>query len=424
MAKKDKAPKKEMNIFLFIFLCIITLGIFYLFHKSDKKKTPLREWGDAILFAVIAATLIRTFLIEAFTIPTSSMEKSLLIGDFLFVSKISYGARTPMTPISFPFAHHTMPFTETVKSYSEIIQLPYFRLPGLGKIKNNDVVVFNYPMEDFRPVDKQENYIKRCVGIPGDKLEIKNGILYINNKLADMPERMQWKYHVQTDGSDFNFKTLIEMQITEFAKTSSLGDWEMTLTKENAEKLKSFGNVVHVEPIFEKNGNYSEYVFPFNPENKWNIDNYGALSIPKAGTTVALNMSSLPAYKRIIEVYEKNQLEVKNGRIFINNKEASSYTFKMNYYFMMGDNRHNSLDSRFWGFVPEDHIVGKAVFIWLSLNNNATSIFNKVRWERVFASIGNNGVSNSYLLPVLVIGGGIYFFNRYRKKKRPTPDKK
>jgi signal peptidase I len=424
MAKKNTTPKKEMNIYLFIFWCIITLGIFYLFHKSDKKKSPLREWGDAILFAVIAASLIRTFLIEAFTIPTSSMEKSLLIGDFLFVSKISYGARTPMTPIAFPFAHHTLPFTETVKSYSEIIKLPYFRLPGLGKIKNNDVVVFNYPMEDFRPVDKQENYIKRCVGIPGDKLEVKHGILYINDKVADMPEKMQWKYHVQTDGSDFNPKSLLELQITEYAKTSNMGDYELTMTKENAEKLKSFGNVVHVEPIFEKNGSYSEYVFPFNPEKKWNIDNYGALMIPKEGETVPLNMSNISIYKRIIEVYEKNKLEIKDGRIFINNKEANSYTIKMNYYFMMGDNRHNSLDSRFWGFVPEDHIVGKAVFVWLSLDNNASSIFTKIRWNRVFVTIGNNGISSSYLLPALVLGLGIYFLNRYRKNKKQPKEKK
>lgn len=424
MTKKESTPKKKMNIFLFIFLCIITLGIFYLFHKSDTKKSPLREWGDAILFAVIAATFIRTFFIEAFTIPTSSMEKSLLIGDFLFVSKISYGARVPMTPISFPFAHHTMPFTETVKSYSEIIKLPYFRLPGLGKIKNNDVVVFNYPMEDFRPVDKQENYIKRCVGIPGDQLEVKQGILYINGKMADMPEKMQWKYHVQTDGSPFNPKSIQDLQITEIIPLSNIGDYEFNMTKENAEKIKSFGNVVHVEPLFDKPGVYAEYAFPFDPQRKWNIDNYGTLSIPKAGETVAINMSTLPIYKRIIEIYEKNKLEVKDGKIFINGIESSSYTIKMDYYFMMGDNRHNSADSRFWGFVPEDHIVGKAVFVWLSLDNNSTSIFNKIRWSRVFVSIGNNGVSTSYLLPVLIIGGGIYFFMRYRKKKKGNDNKK
>jgi signal peptidase I len=424
MAKKESTPTKKMNIYLFLFLCIITLGIFYLFHKSDKKKTPLREWGDAILFAVIAATFIRTFFIEAFTIPTSSMEKSLLIGDFLFVSKVSYGARVPMTPISFPFAHHTMPFTESVKSYSELIKLPYFRLPGFGKIKNNDVVVFNYPMEDFRPVDKQENYIKRCVGIPGDKLEVKKGLLYINDKMADMPERMQWKYHVQTDGSGFNPKAFKEMQVTEGVQTSNMGDYELTLTKENAEKIKSFGNVVHIEPLFEKPGVYAEYIFPFDPERKWNVDNYGALNIPKAGEKVNLNMTNLPIYKRIIEVYENNKLEIKENAIYINGLLATNYTFKMNYYFMMGDNRHNSADSRFWGFVPEDHIVGKAVFVWLSLDNLSTSIFNKVRWSRVFVSIGNNGVSSSYFLPVLIIGGAIYFFMRYRRKKKEGATKK
>jgi signal peptidase I len=239
-----------------------------------------------------------------------------------------------------------------------------------------------------------------------------------------MPERMQWKYHVQTDGSDFNPKALLDIQVTEFAKTSNMGDFELTMTKENAEKIKTFGNVVHVEPMFDKPGIYAEYAFPFDPQKKWNIDNYGVLSIPKAGETVPLNMSTLPTYKRIIEVYEKNKLEVKEGVIYVNDKITNNYTFKMDYYFMMGDNRHNSLDSRFWGFVPEDHIVGKAVFVWLSLDNNATSIFNKIRWSRVFVSIGNNGVSTSYLLPVLVIGGGIYFFVSYRRKKKEGQSKK
>ena len=424
MTKKESTGKKKMNIFLFIFLCIITLGIFYLFHKSDTKKSPMREWGDAILFAVIAATIIRTFLIEAFTIPTSSMEKSLLIGDFLFVSKVSYGVRIPMTPISFPFVHHTMPFTETVKSYYEGISIPYFRLPGLGKIKNNDVVVFNYPMEDFRPVDKQENYIKRCVGIPGDNVEVRQGILYINDKMVDMPERMQWKYHVQTDGSDFNPRTLMDMGITEGAKTSNMGDYELTLTKENADKVKAFGNVVHIEPMFEKQGVYAEYIFPFDPNKKWNVDNYGVLHIPKKGEKIALDMGNIAMYKRAIEIYEKNKFEIKDNGIYINDQLATDYTFKMDYYFMMGDNRHNSADSRFWGFVPEDHIVGKAVFVWLSLDNNATSIFNKVRWNRVFVTIGNKGVSSSYLLYVLLIGGGIYFFAKYRKKKQQAVTKK
>ncbi|MCZ2249717.1 MAG: signal peptidase I [Bacteroidia bacterium] len=425
MAKKEEnAPKKKMNFFVFIFLCIATFGLFYLFYKrSDKKRSPMREWADAILFAVIAATFIRTFFIEAFTIPTSSMEKSLLIGDFLFVSKVSYGPRIPMTPVSFPFAHHTMPFTETVKSYSEIIKIPYYRLPGFGKIKNNDVVVFNYPMEDFRPVDKQENYIKRCVAIPGDKLEIKQGIVYINEKMSDMPEKMQWKYHVQTDGSDFNPRALMEMDITEGAKISNNGDYELSLTKENAEKIKSFGNVIHIEPMFEKPGVFAEYIFPFDSQRKWNVDNYGPITIPKAGESVKIDLSSLPLYKRIIEVYEKNKLEVKDGKIYINDQLANSYTFKMNYYFMMGDNRHNSADSRFWGFVPDDHIVGKAVFVWLSLDNNATSIFNKVRWKRVFVTIGNNKVSSSYLLPVLILGGGIYFYVNYRRKKSGTAKK-
>jgi signal peptidase I len=239
-----------------------------------------------------------------------------------------------------------------------------------------------------------------------------------------MPERMQWKYHVQTDGSGFNPKAFKEMQVTEGVQTSNMGDYELTLTKENAEKIKSFGNVVHIEPLFDKPGVYAEYIFPFDPERKWNVDNYGALNIPKAGEKINLNMANLPIYKRIIEVYENNKLEIKENAIYINGLLATNYTFKMNYYFMMGDNRHNSADSRFWGFVPEDHIVGKAVFVWLSLDNLSTSIFNKVRWSRVFVSIGNNGVSSSYFLPVLIIGGAIYFFMRYRRKKKEGATKK
>ena len=362
-------------------------------EKPAKQKGFVREWVDAIVFAVIAATIIRLFLIEAYTIPTSSMEKSLLIGDFLFVSKVSYGPRIPNTPIAFPFAHHTMPGTRDMKSYLEWIKLPYFRLPGFTSIKNNDVVVFNYPMEGFRPVDKRENYIKRCVAIPGDVLEVKERELYINNALADKPEKMQYSYDVRTDGTGFNKRVLRKYDITEGGRVSNRGDFTLTMTDEARESIAELNNVQAVEPSIAEKGVYAEYIFPnSDPELKstknkkffWNVDNFGPITIPKKGETVELTAENLPIYERIIAFYEHNDLKIEEETIYINGIESTSYTFQMDYYFMMGDNRHNSADSRFWGFVPEDHIVGKAVFIWLSIDKDATNFFEKVRWGRIF----------------------------------------
>jgi signal peptidase I len=354
--------------------------------KPKKKKSATREWIDAIIFAVIAATIIRTFFIEAYTIPTSSMEKSLLIGDFLFVSKVSYGPRIPNTPLAFPFAHHTLPLTKSAKSYVEWIKIPYYRLWGFSDIKNDDVVVFNYPMEDFRPVDKRENYIKRCVGIPGDSLQVKDRILFVNGKQAAMPEKMQHKYQVITDGSAFNPKTLSKLDITEGGKLSE-GNFQLTLTEENSQHVSKFSNVKKVLPIIERKGRYEGYTFPSDSSFPWNIDNYGPIYIPKKGVTVDLTLKNLPMYERLITIYEGNELKKDNGKIYINGAEVSSYTFKMDYYFMMGDNRQNSEDSRFWGFVPEDHIVGKAVFIWFSWDSNASGLFDKIRWSRLFSLI-------------------------------------
>lgn len=360
--------------------------------KPKVKKGFFREWFDAIIFAVVAATIIRLFLIEAYTIPTSSMEKSLLIGDFLFVSKVSYGPRIPNTPIAFPFAHHTMPGTNA-KSYSEWIKLPYYRLPGFGRIKNNDVVVFNYPMEDFRPVDKRENYIKRCVGIPGDTLEVRERVLFINGKQAEMPPHMQYSYNVKTDGTGFNPKVLRKLDVTEGGRVSNQGDFSLTMTDDAVQQIGKFTNVVAVDPSISRKGDYAEYIFPNSDAametNKgrkfyWNVDNFGPIWIPKKGETVELTMENLPLFERIITLYEGNKLRVESGLIFINGVETTSYTFGMDYYFMMGDNRHNSADSRFWGFVPEDHIVGKAVFIWLSLDNTGSGLSERIRWKRLF----------------------------------------
>jgi len=354
-------------------------------HKKQLKKSSGREWTEAIVFAVIAATLIRTFFIEAYTIPTPSMERSLLVGDFLFVSKVNYGPRIPMTPVAFPFAHHTMPIIGT-KAYWDGIELPYYRLPGLSDVKKGDVVVFNWPMEAdpplSRPVDKRENYIKRCQGTPGDTLSIVNAQVYINGKANPNPPGEQTDYSVATDGTDINPKVLEDLGISYYE-----GNPNPTMTAGAAKTLKGYSNIKQVKPLIQLKDMADTQVFPNDAHYKWNADNYGPLIIPKKGWTVKLDSLTIPLYKRAIEVYEHNkvQLDGKNG-ITINGVKADSYTFKMNYYWMMGDNRHDSLDSRFWGFVPEDHIVGKALFIWMSWDDNATFL-NKIRWSRLFRGI-------------------------------------
>jgi len=399
--------------------------------RKPVKKSAVREWLDAIVFAVIAATIIRTFFIEAYTIPTSSMEKSLLVGDYLFVDKISYGPRFPMTPLSFPFAHHTLPLTKFTKSYLEWIKLPYYRFPGLISIKNNDVVVFNYPDGDTvslnmqnrsyysivrevghrevwnnkrrfgdivaRPVDKRENYIKRCIGIPGDTLEIKDQVVYINGKaLPDMGNK-EYKYIVTTDSTPVNPRMIDKMNITEEVTQVDYDKYVFTLTQESAESMKKLTNVRSIEKIIYPKGQWAFYTFPFDSNYRWNEDNYGPLYIPKAGATIPINIKNISLYQRCIEIYEHNDVKIKGEKIFINGKESSTYTFKLGYYWMMGDNRHNSADSRFWGFVPIDHIVGRAVFVWLSVEQNQTgengitrknkNFFERLRWNKMFRII-------------------------------------
>jgi len=365
--------------------------------KIKKKKSELRSWFDAILFAVIAATILRTFLIEAYTIPTSSMEKSLLIGDFLFVSKVSYGPRVPITPIAFPLVHHTMPVFGG-KSYSKSLQLPYHRMKGLNDanesssigVERNDCVVFNWPAETLgRPIDKKENYIKRCVGLPGDKIEIVNSNLLINGKPQLVIEGMkkQWHYNVKTKGSGLNPKILYEkFDITEGGYGKNKNEYMLTLTNNSKDAISNFPNVISIEKRYKKSKIYEDYIFPQDEEFKWNEDNYGPIIIPKSGATVNLTVEKVALYKDIIERYEGNTIEIVGNEIFINKKISNSYTFKMNYYWLMGDNRHNSADSRYWGFVPEDHIVGKALFIWMSWDKNANG-FNKIRWNRLFNGI-------------------------------------
>ncbi len=381
------------------------------------KKGPVREWADAIIFAVVAATIIRTFLVEAYTIPTSSMEKTLLVGDFLFVSKISYGPKIPNTPIAFPFVHHTLPWSQTTKSYVEWIKLPYYRFAGLGQVQRNDAVVFNYPAGDTvsdrfqsnvsyyslvreygrervwndhrnfgniiaRPVDKRENYIKRCVALPGDTVFIQATDLYINGKRSEVPGIVQFKFLVRTDGTSINQRVLDKYNITEAKRTNMPNEFVFWISQDVADELAKLPNVSTVEKIIEPADTWNSEVFPNSEDYPWNIDFFGPLWIPKAGATVALNTKNLPLYERIIHAYEGNDLQVRDGKIFINGIESDSYTFKMDYYWMMGDNRHNSADSRIWGFVPMDHIVGKAVFVWLSLDPNKSLFDGKIRFSK------------------------------------------
>ncbi|WP_207427906.1 signal peptidase I [Pedobacter sp. SYSU D00535] len=356
-------------------------------EKYPYKKSTTREWADAIVFAVVAATLIRSFLLEAYTIPTGSMEKSLLIGDFLFVSKVNYGPRVPMTPVAFPFAHHTMPIIGT-KAYWEGIKLDYYRLPGLEPIERNDVVVFNYPMdadEPFnRPVDKRENYIKRCLAIGGDTLRIINAQVYVNGQPAEKPEFAQKLYYVKSDGTDFNLDKLREMNIDVHHSTAD--EYYFNMTSQEAEEVKSWPIVKEVRQRNQEELFYDPEIFPHNPNFKWNADSFGPVIVPAKGWTVKLDSTTIPLYRRAIEVYEGNKVEQSGAQLMINGKVANSYTFKQNYYWMMGDNRDNSLDSRFWGFVPEDHIVGKALFIWMSWDTNG-EFLGKIRWNRLFKGI-------------------------------------
>jgi len=368
---------------------IFTLGVWFLLKtKPGQRKSVFREWVDAIIFAVIAATMIRTFFIEAYTIPTPSMEKSLLVGDFLFVSKVSYGARIPMTPLSFPFAHHTMPVVGG-KSYLEWIKFGYHRLPGFGHIHHGDCVVFNWPAEnEGRPIDKKENYIKRCIGLPGDTIQLRDRTVFINGIEIPLPEHSQTSYHVLTDGSGFSQAAVDRLGLRDGEALSPV-EFNFHLTRKAEGELKQFGNVKKVDANLVSKGLYQDFIYPSESKFNWNVDNFGPLWIPKKGTTIHVDTNNIALYRKVIGEYEGNKLEERNGKILINGAEAGDYTFKMDYFFMMGDNRHNSLDSRFWGFVPEDHIVGKAVFIWMSWDTNG-SFLNKIRWNRLFHTIPSN----------------------------------
>lgn len=354
-----------------------------------KKKSVGREWFDAVVFAVIVATLIRTLLIEAYTIPSGSMERSLLTGDYIFVSKLNYGPRMPITPLAFPFAHHSLPYG-LGKAYYDGVKLPYYRLPGLQQIKLYDVVVFNWPAdtESHRPVDKKENYIKRCQGMPGDTLQIINARVFLNGKPSVNPPEGQSTYRVKTNGTEFNPKTMQELGINGADAPSPDGTYLLFLTPANLTRISHFSNVTAVSPANEDKRvmSITPLIFPGDTLHKWNADFYGPVIIPARGSVIALDTKNIAVYARAIREYEGNKLEIRGSDILINGQKASSYTFKMNYYWMLGDNRHNSIDSRYWGFVPEDHIVGKALFVWWSMDKNGSGLSN-IRWNRIFMGI-------------------------------------
>ncbi|RBL88832.1 signal peptidase I [Chitinophaga flava] len=387
----------------------------------QKKKSKIREWVDAVIFAVVVATLLRTFIFEAFMIPSGSMERTLLINDYLFVSKISYGPRIPMTPLAWPFTNHTLPFTKRTKAFSTAIQWPYMRLPGFSHISRNDVIVFNYPCGDtvlyskfgndedyypqkrnlhpdslkkfygdpfYRPVDKRETWIKRCVGISGDTILIADGKLYVNGKPGFIPPNSLSGYQVKTrSGKPFGDKEEHALSLDPghgMGMDSSTCSTYLTynLTLDNVKTIRKWGDTINPD----KKLRVRNSIFPADPDKyPWSEDVFGPVYVPKKGATVQLDTCVLPFYRRVIETYENNKLVVKGDKIFINGQETTSYTFKMNYYWMMGDNRHESIDSRFWGFLPEDHLIGKAWIIWFSYHKDYKERY--IRWNRFFSLI-------------------------------------
>jgi signal peptidase I len=484
-------------------LGIFTFGfyIYYINYTQDVKYianrdlTPTTKTGDTIsslLFAVIVATLVHTYVMQPYVIPSSSLEKSLLTGDFLFVSKFHYGARTPMTTVAAPMVHDTLPLIKTKSylyddinpnSWKNKLQLPYFRFPGFESIENSDIVVFNWPRDTLfhmykdadrkydKPIDKKTNYVKRCVAIAGDTLQIKNGVVFINGKELILPERAkpQFGFNIKMKepiNQEFveqyeitEFNTLVQIQTAlwdnkvvqqyldkegysfkEIAKDSTntyiygavdkdLADklkltsntfFQANLTQEKADFLKKDSRVLSVDRYIKTDA--EDGIFPDfkdgNPSvtNNWNSDNMGPIYIPKAGKTIDLNLQNLPLYKIIITQYESNNLKVVGNDIYIDDKKVTSYTFKQNYYWMMGDNRNNSLDARYFGYTPEDHVVGKPVFIWMSWDSNGKGL-NKVRWDRLFTTVSGEGQPQSYFKYFLGLLA-LYFVGEYFWKKR------
>ena len=440
----------------FIFDAYITKIVPWTWWRKSKNKTvrTVMSWVDAIVFALLAVYLVNIYFFQNYQIPTPSLEKSLLVGDFLFVSKMSYGPRAPMTPLTMPLTQHTMPVTGT-KSYIDWPQWDYKRVKGLGHVKHGDIVVFNYPTGDtvalnyqstdiyalaygeglehyksilprldslprreqyevfrgiyawgrnyitehpnifgditVRPVDRRENYVKRCVGLPGDTLQIIDRTIYINGQAQAQPENVQFNYYVKTAGMpipDAMFDELgvsmddrVRLNVPGFAYLLPLTDAMVAQLKANTKLIKS----ITLEPEM----GVSRALYPQNLVKQWDRNNYGPIWIPRRGATIELTWDNLPVYERCITAYEGNTLDVRDDGFYINGQRTDTYTFKMDYYWMMGDNRHNSADSRYWGFVPEDHIVGKPLFVWLSLDKDKGWFEGKIRWDRIFKWVGD-----------------------------------
>lgn len=435
--------------------------------KQEDQRPWWKEWGEAAVFAVVAATLIRTFFFEAFVIPSSSMEGTLLVGDYLFVSKMSYGAKVPSIPLTFPFTHNTMPLTETTPSYVDWIELPPIRFPGWSNVERNDIVVFNFPEGDtvytgnrntsyygymrmramfegktvsqirqqlvpdsiiVHPVDKEDNYVKRCVAVAGDRFEVRDRMVYINGKEEKLPPHAQfaWKFNapiLSNEAYQAYLDRFHGIGINEdnfgYAMNDTAYQFAIPTPPESVDKLKSLVDSSEVSNFPAGKVIEDDDVFPHDTTHfKWNRDNFGPLLIPKEGMTINLSVDSLVLYERVIRTYEGNKLEVKNGTIYINDQPATKYTFKQDYYFMMGDNRHNSLDSRYWGFVPADHVVGKPVFVWMSKGE-----YSGFRWNRMMTFVGKEGLSKSYLWAVALLIAGWFGYSSFIKKKK-EPKKK
>lgn len=423
----------------YIYYVNYVLDVNYISDRSLHPQSAAGEWISSILFAVVAATIVHAYIMQPFTIPTSSLEKTLLVGDYLFVSKFHYGARIPMTPVAFPMVHDTIPVAN-VKSYTNKPQIPYLRLPGFQKIEQNDIVVFNWPVDTVRmfrdnsgkrydkPVDKKSNYVKRAVGLPGDSLELVNGQILVNNDVLDLPgrARVQFSYYGETNGQSFNPQQLYERySITDgYGYDSNTNNFSIKALSENAyERFKNHPNVKSLERYITPSGIKESSIFPNNNKLDWNGDNMGPLYIPKKGETVKIDLSSFSLYRRIIEDYEghemgaKNELSIDGDQVLLNGEPMESYTFQQDYYWMMGDNRHNSEDSRYWGFVPENHIVGKPVFVWLSIDPNASGL-NKIRWDRMFTTVGGSGDPVSYFPYFLIIVIAWFGYSYFKKQKK------
>ena len=365
-------------------------------NKEVKPKSFVREWSDAIVFAVIAATLIRWTTVEAFVVPTSSMENTVLVGDYLFVSKFHYGTRTTRTPLQIPLTHQKIWETE-IPSYLPWIKLPYYRLPGFSEVKREDIVVFNIPPKSLSdgidyPIDLKTYYVKRCVGIPGDRLEIKEGQLIVNSQSLSNPEHMKFSYLVSTK-DEINKRNLSKLGLDSedyffLGRSKDNGAiYKMLLTSEQLNEIKVVPYITSVQADYTKSEVPENGIFPSSKSNEWTGQNYGAIVIPKKGLKISMDDLTLPLYEEIISKYEgHDDVLIEGGKLLIDGEVVEKYTFKQDYYFMMGDNRHNSLDSRYWGFVPEDHVVGKALFIWMSLDNEA-GLLHKVRWNRIFSLV-------------------------------------